>query len=150
MAQSFTGRKRVRKSFGRIPNITSMPNLIEVQKSSYDSFLMMHIPPEERGDVGLKFRADLGPGKTADGLLQCRDARMFGRKRRIGGHAGLGAAALKRRQDAQGVLGREGFCFGEFGRVAHCSRHPLSLARPRRTQLFTVPSGVSIRRARAS
>ena len=54
MAQSFTGRKRVRKSFGRIPNITSMPNLIEVQKSSYDSFLMMHIPAEERGDVGLQ------------------------------------------------------------------------------------------------
>jgi DNA-directed RNA polymerase subunit beta len=54
MPQSFTGRKRVRKSFGRIPNITSMPNLIEVQKSSYDSFLMMNIPAEQRGDVGLQ------------------------------------------------------------------------------------------------
>ena len=55
MAQSsFTGRKRVRKSFGRIPNITSMPNLIEVQKSSYDSFLMMNQVAEARGDVGLQ------------------------------------------------------------------------------------------------
>src|SRR5690606_15984669 len=54
MTLSFTGRKRVRKSFGRIPSITSMPNLIEVQKSSYDSFLMMDVAPENRGDVGLQ------------------------------------------------------------------------------------------------
>ncbi len=39
MAKSFTGRKRVRKDFGRIPSVAPMPNLIEVQKSSYDSFL---------------------------------------------------------------------------------------------------------------
>ncbi len=30
-----------------------MPNLIEVQKSSYDQFLQMHLPPDERGDAGL-------------------------------------------------------------------------------------------------
>jgi DNA-directed RNA polymerase subunit beta len=39
MAQSFTGRKRIRKSFGRITEATKMPNLIEVQKKSYDEFL---------------------------------------------------------------------------------------------------------------
>lgn len=39
MSQSFTGRKRIRKSFGRIPEIAPMPNLIEVQKTSYDRFL---------------------------------------------------------------------------------------------------------------
>ena len=33
MANSFTGRKRVRKSFGRIAAAVDMPNLIEVQKS---------------------------------------------------------------------------------------------------------------------
>ena len=53
MALSFTGRKRIRKSFGKIPEVTKMPNLIEVQKSSYDQFLQMHIMPEERGDDGL-------------------------------------------------------------------------------------------------
>ena len=36
MAKSFSGRKRVRKSFGRIPTVAHIPNLIEVQKSSYD------------------------------------------------------------------------------------------------------------------
>jgi DNA-directed RNA polymerase subunit beta len=53
MALSFTGRKRIRKSFGRIPEVTTMPNLIEVQKSSYDQFLQMHLTPEQRGDDGL-------------------------------------------------------------------------------------------------
>ncbi len=51
---SFTGRKRVRKSFGRIAEVAPMPNLIEVQKSSYDAFLQMGVAPEKRGDVGLQ------------------------------------------------------------------------------------------------
>jgi len=51
---SFTGRKRVRKSFGRIAEVAPMPNLIEVQKSSYDAFLQMGVVPEKRGDVGLQ------------------------------------------------------------------------------------------------
>ncbi len=54
LALSFTARKRVRKSFGRIPSIATMPNLIEVQKSSYESFLMMHVPADQRGDAGLQ------------------------------------------------------------------------------------------------
>jgi DNA-directed RNA polymerase subunit beta len=54
MAKSFTGRKRVRKSFGRIPEVTRMPNLIEVQRSSYDHFLQMDVPPERRANVGLQ------------------------------------------------------------------------------------------------
>lgn len=54
MTLSFTGRKRVRKSFGRIPSVTSMPNLIEVQKSSYDSFLMMTDAADQRPDAGLQ------------------------------------------------------------------------------------------------
>ncbi|WP_395825964.1 DNA-directed RNA polymerase subunit beta [Elstera sp.] len=54
MAKSFTGRKRVRKSFGRIPEVAQMPNLIEVQKSSYDHFLQMNVAPEQRAAVGLQ------------------------------------------------------------------------------------------------
>ncbi len=34
--QTFTGRKRVRKFFGHIKEVAEMPNLIEVQKASYD------------------------------------------------------------------------------------------------------------------
>jgi DNA-directed RNA polymerase subunit beta len=54
MAKSFTGRKRVRKSFGRIPEVAPMPNLIEVQKSSYDAFLQMDTAPDKRQQVGLQ------------------------------------------------------------------------------------------------
>ena len=38
MTKSLSGLKRVRKDFGRIPSVAPMPNLIEVQKSSYDTF----------------------------------------------------------------------------------------------------------------
>jgi DNA-directed RNA polymerase subunit beta len=54
MATSFTGKKRIRKSFGRIPEVAPMPNLIEVQKSSYDHFLQMGVLPEARTGVGLQ------------------------------------------------------------------------------------------------
>ncbi len=54
MTKSFTGRKRIRKSFGRIPEVAPMPNLIEVQKSSYDHFLQMGVLPENRTSVGLQ------------------------------------------------------------------------------------------------
>ncbi|MEM6623995.1 MAG: DNA-directed RNA polymerase subunit beta [Pseudomonadota bacterium] len=45
MGEMFSGRKRIRKFFGKIREVTEMPNLIEVQKSSYDLFL-------ESGDLG--------------------------------------------------------------------------------------------------
>ena len=53
MSLSFTGKKRIRKNFGRIPEIVRMPNLIQVQKSSYEQFLQKGIPHAERGERGL-------------------------------------------------------------------------------------------------
>ncbi len=53
MAQSFTGRKRIRKNFGRIQEVAPMPNLIEVQMSSYEQFLNSTTLEGERADVGL-------------------------------------------------------------------------------------------------
>ena len=54
MAKSFTGRKRIRKNFGRIPEVARMPNLIEVQKSSYDHFLQIGVSADKRQNVGLE------------------------------------------------------------------------------------------------
>ena len=54
MTDSFTGRKRIRKSFGRIPEVTVMPNLIEVQRTSYENFLQMMVRPEQRHHMGLQ------------------------------------------------------------------------------------------------
>ena len=50
MAETFNGRKRIRKQFGSIREVAEMPNLIEVQKSSYDDFLMVKEPPGGRPD----------------------------------------------------------------------------------------------------
>ncbi|PLL11890.1 DNA-directed RNA polymerase subunit beta [Tabrizicola sp. TH137] len=39
MAQAYVGQKRIRRYYGKIREVLDMPNLIEVQKSSYDLFL---------------------------------------------------------------------------------------------------------------
>ena len=54
ITQTFTPRKRIRKSFGRIPEVTPMPNLIDVQRSSYEGFLQMHIAADSRTNTGLQ------------------------------------------------------------------------------------------------
>ena len=54
MSQAYTGRKRIRRSFGRIPQVVDMPNLIEVQKYSYDQFLQTVAPAEGREEQGLQ------------------------------------------------------------------------------------------------
>src|SRR5579884_2729286 len=54
MAQTFIGRKRVRKFFGKIEEVAEMPNLIEVQKASYDQFLLVKEPQGGRPNEGLQ------------------------------------------------------------------------------------------------
>ena len=45
--------KKIRKSFGKIPLVTSLPNLVEVQKRSFDNFLQLRTDPEKRENKGL-------------------------------------------------------------------------------------------------
>ena len=54
IAKSFTGRKRIRKSFGRLPEVAPMPNLIDVQRASYEAFLQMEVMPDARTPTGLQ------------------------------------------------------------------------------------------------
>ena len=54
MVTSFTGRKRIRKYFGHLATAVEMPNLIEVQKTSYESFLQREVPVQDRDDSGLQ------------------------------------------------------------------------------------------------
>ena len=39
MQLSFTEKKSIRKNFGKLKETLSIPNLIEVQKNSYNEFL---------------------------------------------------------------------------------------------------------------
>jgi DNA-directed RNA polymerase subunit beta len=45
---------RVRKNFGKVPQILAIPNLIEIQKRSVERFLQEKIPPEKREAIGLQ------------------------------------------------------------------------------------------------
>ncbi|NDE91665.1 MAG: hypothetical protein EB059_11135, partial [Alphaproteobacteria bacterium] len=50
---SFTSRKRIRKSFGKLKSSAIMPNLIEIQKNSYDLFLQYNQAADVRKTAGL-------------------------------------------------------------------------------------------------
>src|SRR5580704_14803244 len=54
MATAFNTRKRIRRFFGHIESVAPMPNLIEVQKSSYEGFLQRTIPAAKRTQSGLQ------------------------------------------------------------------------------------------------
>ena len=45
---------RERKSFGKVPQFLEVPNLIEIQKRSYDKFLQKDVPMDKREDTGLQ------------------------------------------------------------------------------------------------
>ncbi|MFK7974133.1 MAG: DNA-directed RNA polymerase subunit beta [Rickettsiaceae bacterium] len=55
MLQALQNSKRVRKNFGKINLVASIPNLIEIQKKSYESnFLQIGVSEHEKRNVGLQ------------------------------------------------------------------------------------------------
>ena len=54
MASVIQNNFRVRKNFAKISKIIDIPNLIDIQKQSYEKFLQKDIPHEQREDVGLQ------------------------------------------------------------------------------------------------
>ena len=53
MAQTFLGQKRLRKYYGKIREVLEMPNLIQVQKASYDLFLKSGDQPDPTEGEGI-------------------------------------------------------------------------------------------------
>ena len=51
---SLDSRKRVRRTFGHLSEVAQMPNLIDVQRSSYDQFLQLGVAKADRTSVGLQ------------------------------------------------------------------------------------------------
>ena len=47
-------RRRIRRTFGKISEAVTMPNLIEVQRHSYDQYLQMFVKPDDRLQEGLQ------------------------------------------------------------------------------------------------
>jgi DNA-directed RNA polymerase subunit beta len=54
MPNGRNGAERQRINFSKIPTVIKIPNLIEVQRRSYERFLQMNLLPSEREDVGLQ------------------------------------------------------------------------------------------------
>ncbi|MBV8614654.1 MAG: DNA-directed RNA polymerase subunit beta, partial [Acetobacteraceae bacterium] len=52
--RSVTRHKRIRRSFGRIPEVAPMPNLIDVQRASYEAFLQKDTHYDSRTNTGLQ------------------------------------------------------------------------------------------------
>jgi DNA-directed RNA polymerase subunit beta len=54
MGSQVANNLRFRRSFGRIKKIIEIPNLIEIQKRSYEEFLQRSVAPSDRRDTGLQ------------------------------------------------------------------------------------------------
>ncbi|UYG07986.1 DNA-directed RNA polymerase subunit beta [Halomonas sp. M4R1S46] len=53
MAYSYTEKKRIRKDFGKLPQVMDVPYLLAIQLDSYYDFLQQDRSPEERLEIGL-------------------------------------------------------------------------------------------------
>ncbi len=71
MASKVQSNFRHRKNLGRVAPIVDIPNLIDIQKSSYDKFLQATTAPRERKEIGLEavFRS-VFPIKDFDGTSE--------------------------------------------------------------------------------
>ena len=53
MAYSFTEKKRIRKSFGKLPDVMDLPYLLAIQLDSYKNFTQTGVSVEDRMNTGL-------------------------------------------------------------------------------------------------
>jgi len=72
--------RRSRKDFGKIPSIVEIPNLIEVQKRSYETFLQKDVAADRREDIGLQavFKSVFPIADYNDNALLEFDSYHFG------------------------------------------------------------------------
>src|ERR687888_206581 len=72
--------RRSRRDFGKIPSIVEIPNLIEVQKRSYETFLQKDVPADRREDIGLQavFKSVFPIADYNDNALLEFDSYHFG------------------------------------------------------------------------
>jgi DNA-directed RNA polymerase subunit beta len=54
MASKIKGNFRLRHSYSKIPEIAEIPNLIGIQRRSYERFLQLNVDPEKRLEIGLQ------------------------------------------------------------------------------------------------
>src|SRR5881296_787183 len=80
MASTIQCGRRTREDFGKIPSIVEIPNLIEIQKQSYEQFLQKDVAPERREETGLQavFKSVFPIADYNDNALLEFDSYHFG------------------------------------------------------------------------
>src|SRR5256885_15004019 len=80
MAGTIQCGRRSRRDFGKIPSIVEIPNLIEVQKRSYETFLQKDVSAERREEIGLQavFKSVFPIADYNDNALLEFDSYHFG------------------------------------------------------------------------
>ncbi|HZO40699.1 MAG TPA: DNA-directed RNA polymerase subunit beta, partial [Methylomirabilota bacterium] len=80
MAGTIQCGRRSRRDFGKIPSIVEIPNLIEVQKRSYEAFLQKDVPADRREELGLQavFKSVFPIADYNDNALLEFDSYHFG------------------------------------------------------------------------
>jgi DNA-directed RNA polymerase subunit beta len=80
MAGTIQCGRRSRRDFGKIPSIVEIPNLIEVQKRSYETFLQKDVAPDRREEIGLQavFKSVFPIADYNDNALLEFDSYHFG------------------------------------------------------------------------
>src|SRR5574341_2216943 len=80
MAGTIQCGRRVRKDFGKIPSIVEIPNLIEIQKRSYEQFLQKDVAAERREEFRLQavFKSVFPIADYNDNALLEFDSYHFG------------------------------------------------------------------------
>jgi DNA-directed RNA polymerase subunit beta len=54
MSSKIKTNLRLRRSYSKIPEVAEIPNLISIQKKSYERFLQANVEPEKREEIGLQ------------------------------------------------------------------------------------------------
>ena len=72
------GRQRQRLTFGRVRDLVEIPDMIEIQRSSYESFYQENVDPELRVKHGLQELLDeVFPVESYDGSFALEFVRYF-------------------------------------------------------------------------
>src|SRR5215468_2565284 len=78
MAYSFTEKKRIRKDFGKLPGILSVPYLLSIQIDSYQKFLQQEVATTERADMGLHAALEYVSYRLGDPVFDVKECRLRG------------------------------------------------------------------------
>ena len=94
MPKVSNGALRERVDFSRIKTSIPIPNLIEVQKRSYERFLQMDLLPKEREDAGLQIPVTLQVVGEVE-MQGCREMEEIDGEKRAAGEVAVGSCCCR-------------------------------------------------------